>query len=256
VAKRWPEQTHSIEFCWNRIGMEILLICLLIMCSLVSSISRSPLLLGSGSASRKLILKTAGIDFDVFKVDIDERAIGDRSNASKAQDLVLLLANLKADAILASPSFPPTYRGRVLLTADQVVVCNDAILEKPNDETEARHFLAMYSAGHAFSTVGSIVLTDTTTTTTTSSSSSSSACKINRRVQGVSTTNIYFDPIPLAVQEQLLAQGEVYHCAGGLMVESPLVKPYIRKMEGEEDSAMGLSLSLLHRLMRELNATD
>ena len=46
--------------------------------------------------------------------------------------------------------------------------------------------------------------------------------------------------------------GEVLSCAGGLMVEHPLVLPYRRQIEGTEESVMGLSLDLLEKLLVEL----
>lgn len=146
--------------------------------------------LGSGSFTRKLILKNAGYTFSVIKADIDERAIGNRDDASQASALVLLLANAKADAVL--PKIPELFRKNVLLTADQVVVHDNRILEKPQNREEARRFIEGYSRTPC-STVGSIVLTDIST---------------GKRVSGVGTATIYFDPIPSSVIEELLDEGE------------------------------------------------
>ena len=49
-----------------------------------------------------------------------------------------------------------------------------------------------------------------------------------------------FKPIPEEVVDQLVKQGEVFKCAGGLMIEDPLVKPLITSMLGSEDAIMGL----------------
>ena len=80
----------------------------------------------------------------------------------------------------------------ILLTADQVVVYNNRILEKPKDKKEAQSFIEGYGTLPC-STVGSIVLTDLRT---------------KKRVQGVDTCNIYFDPIPDNIIQQLLDEGE------------------------------------------------
>jgi Maf-like protein len=80
---------------------------------------------------------------------------------------------------------------QILLTADQVVVYDNKILEKPQNLEEARVFMEGYGLLPC-STVGSIVLTDLTS---------------KRRVQGVDICNIYFDPIPENIIEQLLAEG-------------------------------------------------
>jgi septum formation protein len=49
--------------------------------------------------------------------------------------------------------------------------------------------------------------------------------------------------------DELLKQGDCMYCAGGLMVEHPLVVPHITRMEGTQDSIMGLSKLLVMRLM-------
>lgn len=68
--------------------------------------------------------------FKQMQADIDEQALGDRSR--NPQDLVLLLAQAKADALKAR--LPQT--AGILITCDQVVVCNGEILEKPSDVEE------------------------------------------------------------------------------------------------------------------------
>ena len=75
-------------------------------------------LLGTGSFSRRAIVDEMGLSYNVIKADIDERALGDRSSSHGAEGLVVLLANAKADAIMAK--LPPEQRGPVLITADQV----------------------------------------------------------------------------------------------------------------------------------------
>lgn len=49
-----------------------------------------------------------------------------------------------------------------------------------------------------------------------------------------------FKPIPEAVIEQLVEEGEIFQCAGGLMIEHPLITPLITSMAGTEDAIQGL----------------
>ena len=86
---------------------------------------------------------------------------------------------------------------QILLTADQVVVYDNKILEKPQNKEEARVFMEGYGLLPC-STVGSIVLTDLAS---------------KKRVQGVDICNIYFDPIPENIIQQLLDEGEEDKCA-------------------------------------------
>jgi septum formation protein len=86
---------------------------------------------------------------------------------------------------------------QILLTADQVVVYDNKILEKPQNKEEARVFMEGYGLLPC-STVGSIVLTDLSS---------------KKRVQGVDICNIYFDPIPENIIQQLLDEGKEDKCA-------------------------------------------
>ncbi len=196
------------------------------------------LLLGSGSFTRKLILRENGFQFRVIKPDVDEKKLGNREIGSSPQELVTLLANAKADAILAMIERDTRLRENcnLLLTADQVVTYQGTILEKPVDNEEARRFIRRYSRSSC-STVGSIALTDLNT---------------NKRVVGVDSSTIHFQQIPDDIIESIIAEGNCIHCAGGLMVEHELLAPYIERVEGSQDSLMGLSCDLLVKLLNEL----
>ena len=130
----------------------------------------TPLILGSGSFTRKLILKEMNIPYQILVRPIDEENIGDRNG--EPSELVLTLAKAKAshliDGILNHANdaeradvdlrLPEREEGYVVLTADQVVTHDDVILEKPNTVEEARRFVEGYALSPP-STVGSCVLT-------------------------------------------------------------------------------------------------
>eukprot|EP01041_Mallomonas_annulata_P013562 gene13562-28778_t len=193
------------------------------------------LILGSGSKTRRDILSEMGYKVTIVKPDIDERAIGDRNiGSSIANDLVVRLANAKADAVISK--FKDHADDDILVTADQVVTNDGKILEKPITVDEVYEFIRGYGI-QPCSTVGSIVLTH---------------LKTGLRVQGVDSTTIIFKTIPDDIISKLIAEGEVFHCAGGLMIEHALVAPYIVSIEGTMDSVMGLSKDLFSTLMLEL----
>jgi septum formation protein len=95
-------------------------------------------------------------------------------------------------------------------------------------------------AHHPPSTVGSCVLTHLPSGVT---------------VAGVDTATIHFlNTIPADLIDRLVKEDEpVLSCAGGLMVEHPLVREYIQRIDGTEDSVMGLSKDLVLRLLKELS---
>ena len=81
-----------------------------------------------------------GFKYETVTADIDEQALGDRTADPAA--LVTLLAQAKADAICkkmrdrdANPSTG------LLITCDQVVVCQDQIREKPTSAQEVQFTL-------------------------------------------------------------------------------------------------------------------
>mmetsp|Transcript_3298 Transcript_3298/g.7118 ORF Transcript_3298/g.7118 Transcript_3298/m.7118 type:complete len:339 (-) Transcript_3298:307-1323(-) len=219
-----------------------------------------PLLLGSASFTRKLILKEMGVPYSKFVRPIDEKALGDRSEDAPPRELVLLLANAKMDRLveeltttttpLTQPPLPPAgsgskskHGGWVVLTGDQVVTCGGKILEKPESVAEAKEFVKGYAISPP-STVGSVVLYHHPS---------------GVRVSGVDTATIHFDQeslggdAPSVLVDELIGLGEpITSCAGGLMIEHPLTKKHVARIDGTEDSVMGLSKDLVLRLLGEL----
>lgn len=200
-------------------------------------INKYHITLGSNSSTRKMILHENGFHYTTTAADINEKAIGNRLR-DPPKELVVVIALAKANAIMSKQQQQQaTHRTNdILLTADQVVVYDGCILEKPVDLTEARVFINRYS-NSCCSTVGSIVLTDVNN---------------SKQVCGVDTATIHFDVIPQQVIDKIIDEGEVIHCAGGLMVEHPLLQPYIKQVDGTYDSLMGLSCALLASLLDRL----
>lgn len=214
----------------------------------------SPLLLGSASFTRKLILGEMRIPYHTVVRPIDERGLGDRTR-DDPRDLVLTLAAAKMDRLVdeirrgrCADELPPAVttpgaaaadaREWVVLTGDQVVVHRGRILEKPASAAEARDFAVGYATAPC-RTVGACVLAHLPSGT---------------RVCGTDTAAVHFRPtIGGAVVDRLLEEGApVLSCAGGLMIEHPLVREHVDRIEGTEDSVMGLSKALVERLLGEL----
>lgn len=191
--------------------------------------SMGPVWLGSGSASRLQLMQEIVDEGNVpymiefagkVSADIDEKAI----RSEDPHELVLALAHAKADAILEKHADVMT-KG-FLITCDQVVLHKGGILEKPENEEEARAMIAGYAEAPA-STVGSTVVTNLET---------------RKRVERVDVAKITFaeSGIPQDAVNYLVDEGEIFWCAGGLMVEHPKVQPWIVAMDGGMDAIMGL----------------
>jgi septum formation protein len=182
------------------------------------------IILGSQSHGRRELLSAMGYAFAVMPAHIDERTI--RSDDPDA--LTLALAHAKADALL-----PHIREPALLITADQVVVWQGTIREKPAHAEEAQAFLRSYAEGPA-ETVTAVVVTHTAT---------------GLRRQGIDRATVWFRRIREAVIDQVIARGEVFAHAGGFSITDPLLSAYIERVGGTAESVIGLPTALTRQLL-------
>jgi septum formation protein len=118
-------------------------------------LARDPLLLASGSATRRDMLLAAGVPVEVWKPAVDERAIeaGLVEAGATSSAIAQALALHKARAVsLAQP-------GRIVLGADQTLSCDGQRFHKPADEIALRDQLAALSGkAHRLHSAYAIVL--------------------------------------------------------------------------------------------------
>lgn len=182
------------------------------------------LILGSQSKARAEILKKMGYEFEVMPANIDEKAIRD-SNPSV---MTLKIAQAKARALL-----PLIKKPSILITSDQVVVCAGKILEKPENKKDAFQQIRLYNHYPA-ETVTSVVVTNTAT---------------GRDVAGTDTAKIWFHYIPEEVIKAYIKTGDPFLHAGAFDHEHPMMKEYVRKINGEPESISGLPMALTRSLI-------
>lgn len=193
------------------------------------------LILGSSSKSRASILSNANIKFTVKVADIDEKAIGDRAEGSDPSSLVLQIARAKVKALFMK-GLIPSDKPYLVIACDQVALWQGKIREKPTSEKEAREYLDSYSTAPA-ETVGATIVVNSLT---------------GKSAEAVDVARQNFLRIPVAVIDSIIAQGKVYDCCGGFMIDDPLLKPYLGAREGDEDSIIGLSLRVLRSLISQV----
>ncbi|XP_071913511.1 uncharacterized protein [Coffea arabica] len=166
------------------------------------------IILGSSSVARRQILSEMGFEFTVMTADIDEKSV----RKEKPEDLVMALAEAKADAIISRLK-NTSYLGEneqpvLLITADTVAVFEGTVREKPSSKEEARKYLRDYSRGHT-SVLGSVVVSNLTS---------------GNRKGGWDRAEVYFHEIPDDVIDNLI---------------------------GTADHVMGLSKALTEKLIQE-----
>ena len=89
------------------------------------------IILASGSPRRREILTNAGVDFDVYISGADESSVSPEgiSFGIYVQELALIKAKDAAKSVDTKES--------LIISADTIVVCDDEIMGKPKDRTDA-----------------------------------------------------------------------------------------------------------------------
>ncbi|KAK9220301.1 hypothetical protein WN943_008951 [Citrus x changshan-huyou] len=206
------------------------------------------IILGSSSMPRRKILAEMGYEFSVMAADIDEKSI----RKEKPEDLVMAIAEAKADAIISKLQITDSQLGNVEQTILIVADTAEAILNRlpigdyikeaeptiliTGDQSGVlRIWIADYSGGQC-ATVGSVLVTN---------------LKTGFRKGEWDRVEIQFHEIPDEVIEKLIEEGIVLNVAGGLIIEHSLILPYVKQVVGAMDSVMGLPKAVTEKLIKE-----
>ncbi len=99
----------------------------------------SPLVLASGSPTRRGLLEAAGLPVEVIVPDLDERRVEAEAGPLPPADLARTLALAKARAVATVAG------NRIVLAADQVLACEGEVFHKSRSLDEARRQLSRLS---------------------------------------------------------------------------------------------------------------
>lgn len=100
-----------------------------------------PLILASGSETRRAMLANAGVPVEVIRPDVDERAVEEGLSAARRDGVRVASALAEAKALDVSRKHPT----RLVLGADQTLDCEGRDFHKPADRQEAAAQLAALS---------------------------------------------------------------------------------------------------------------
>ena len=118
------------------------------------------ILLASGSVARQNILRSAGIDFEILPVTIDEAQVraGAVADDMMPEDIAVLLAFLKGRAASQRLAAVPVKSSTAyVIGADQILVCDGQIINKPATITAAKDQL-LWLTGKSHKLFSAIVL--------------------------------------------------------------------------------------------------
>lgn len=187
------------------------------------------LILASGSISRQKLMKNAGLDFEIVTSGLDEGAI--KTTFLKdglPEDLPLILANAKAMSV--SENQLDAY----VIGADQVLVFEETVFDKPTSQDEARdQLLKLRGKNHRLETAVSIVRNSEIIWSYSETA--------NLRMREFS---LHF------LGKYLAAQGDdLLTSVGGYKIEGPALQMF-SKIQGDFFSILGLPMLPLLEFLR------
>ncbi|MBI1897545.1 MAG: septum formation inhibitor Maf [Acidobacteria bacterium] len=180
------------------------------------------LVLASRSPRRKKILERAGLPAAVRVAEIDEARRDRESPAAYA----VRLAREKAEAV-------EWHEGELILAADTIVVVDDEVLGKPRDAADAARMLAKLS-GRDHRVITGICLRSA-----------------GRTVVDYAETSVRFVKLSPEEIDAYVASGEPLDKAGAYAVQG-LASKFVERIEGCYFNVVGLPISLVYRLLKEL----
>jgi septum formation protein len=183
------------------------------------------IVLASASPRRAALMAAAGFEFDVHPVDIDERP----HPGERPDEYVARVAAEKAGRALADRP------DAVALGADTVVVIDDRILGKPENDAEAEAMLRLLS-GRVHEVLTGVCLRSR-----------------ERSASLVARTLVRF--LPLSEQEirWYVASAEPRDKAGAYAVQG-LASRFVEEIQGSYSNVVGLPVAAVYRLIKGMDA--
>jgi septum formation protein len=186
---------------------------------------RRPLVLGSASPRRVHLLREAGIEFRQVVSDVVEK----RRPGEDPFAFGLRLAAEKAIEVARSCN-----DHEVVLGGDTVVVLGDMLLDKPVDRDDAVRILTTLS-GHRHTVATSLALADST----------------GLLIAGIEKTDVFFNPVTAKQIAEYIDSGEPMDKAGAYGIQG-MGAFLVDRIDGNIDNVVGLPLTLLNRLARDI----
>lgn len=190
----------------------------------IDLINRQKIILGSASSRRQELLHSAGINFDIVIKDYVENY---PSNL-EGEQVAIAISQQKAEAYK-----PIDDEDSLLITADTIVLCNNEIMGKPANSTEAFSMLRKLSA-KTHKVITGITLTDVVGSRSFSES-----------------TFVTFCPMSDAIINHYIDHYKPFDKAGAYGIQEWIGEVACSRIEGSYLNVVGLPLQ---RLLEELTS--
>ena len=187
-----------------------------------------PIILASSSPRRQEILNMLGIPFRVIMPNIDETLTA----ILEPDDVPELLAREKVTAVLNS--LPPEQEIPWILGADTVIIKNEKIYGKPENQEQAEKYLHDLQGG-THTVVTALVLYDGRRKTTLSETTK---------------TWVTFSPMSDEEIRWYAETGEWHGAAGGYRIQG-IASCFIKNIDGSQSCVAGLPINTLYDILKK-----
>ncbi|NJL73850.1 MAG: septum formation protein Maf [Saprospiraceae bacterium] len=178
------------------------------------------IILASKSPRRKQLLEIAGFNFEVKALEVDESF----SPTMPVAEVAAYLAEKKADA---AHSLVDT--NALILAADSVVILEDKIYGKPEDETDAKQILRQLS-GKVHRVITGVCL-----------------LQYNKKRIFSGVSEVHFAPLSEEEIEYYVQKYQPYDKAGAYGIQDWIGWCKVLKIEGSYSNVMGLPMELVYK---------
>lgn len=182
------------------------------------------LVLASASPSRRQILETLGVDFEICPSNYEE----DMSLPLKPKALAIHLSQGKAREVVKK------YSNAVIVAADSFAVYKGNLLGKPHTNKKAREMLAMLNGrAHSFITGFTIIDTDS-----------------KQEISGVVESKVYLRKLTNEEIDNYIAKENILEKAGAYSIQD-LGMLLIDKVDGDYSNIRGLPIGIIAQHLKK-----
>jgi len=207
------------------------------------------LILASQSPARTKLLSHAGIAHEVLVSDVDEDAVQARYGVTDPHDTALLLARAKAEAVASLPEAD----GAIVIGCDSVFEFDGEAHGKPYTADVARERMLRMSGSMGVLHTGHwLVDCRDIDTDSEDDDGDVTARGTGATLGSVSSAEVHFMEMSADEIETYIATGEPLQCAGSFTIDG-YGGAFIRKVDGDPHTVVGLSISTLRALLGQAN---
>jgi septum formation protein len=202
------------------------------------------LILASQSPARTKLLSHAGIRHEILVSDVDEDAVQARYGVTDPHDTALLLARAKAEAVASLPDA----EGALVLGCDSVFEFDGEAHGKPYTAEVARERMLRMSGRMGVLHTGHWLVDCRDTDPDSSENSDGTGAGSGATLGSVTSAEVHFMEMSSEEIEAYIATGEPLQCAGSFTIDG-YGGAFIRKVDGDPHTVVGLSISTLRGLL-------